>query len=305
MSTDHLRKARIVKDDEYYTRYEDIEAELVHYEHHLVDKIIYCNADDPFQSNFVKYFKNNFKRLKLKKLIATHYVSQFDILFNDKSHPNYYEYDGENEIIRPLDGNGSFDSKECVELIKQCDLLITNPPFSLFIPFIKNILKYNKDYLLIGSIHSTCLAVVYKEHLEGRLYLGINSPCDFERPCGEFKAIPGKWLTNLDNNRYIPPLELTKNLDEIDTFEYWNYKAINIDRLENIPKDYFGWMGVPITFLDKFNRDQFETCDSRDIMIDDLQEEYSIRLIQTIKDGHDGTDECKRRYTRIPIRRKQ
>ena len=304
MSNDNMRRARREKNDEYYTRYDDIEAEMKHYKKYLKNKTIYCNADDPKHSKFVKYFEDNFKKLKLKKLIATHYVSQYDILFNDKTNPTYYEYDGDQVKLRQMDGNGSFDSIECVELLNECDIVITNPPFSLFIPFINQLYYFEKDFIIVGNLAASTLASVYEKVINNECEYGFTSPLHFNTPNNKETSIATKWYQNILNIEK-EPIELTKSIKDIEYFKYWNYDAINIDKIEDIPYDYYDPMGVPMTFLDKWDKRQFELVDAREFTIDRLKAEYWRRNARTIRDGNNGEPGCKHRWQRVVIRRKK
>lgn len=278
-----LQKAKKSKSDEFYTQLCDIERELQYYSKCFRDKIVYCNCDDPRSSNFYRYFKENFKRLGLKKLIASCYKEQSEDLFQDEDTETafYIEYQGESipERIIQFNGNGDFRSDECVILLQQSDIVVTNPPFSLFREFVSQIVRHNKQFLIIGNVN----AITYKEIFEliqkNQAWLGIN----LGRGISGFIVPPhynlygtearineaGQrivstngclWLTNLEFDQRHQDLNLTKVYKghEESYPKYENCNGININRTQDIPKDYSGIMGVPITFLHKYNPDQFE-----------------------------------------------
>lgn len=259
----NLQRAKAEKNDEFYTQLTDIEKELKHYKHHFRNKIIFCNCDDPEHSNFWKYFELNFEHLGLKKLIATHY---------HKMHPTYKlelikdenndgKVDSKDIIKTPLKQNGDFRSPECMEILKEADIICTNPPFSLYKEYISTLMEHNKDFLIIGNYN----ALTYKETFvyikDNKMWAGI-SPRSmvFQMPSGELKNINAKWFTNLDISIRHEELILYKSYkgNEDKYPKYVNYDAIEVGKTSNIPIDYDGEMGVPITFLDKYNPDQFE-----------------------------------------------
>lgn len=283
-----LHKAKSSKSDEFYTLLEDIERELVFYKDCFREKTVYCNCDNPKESNFFRYFFSNFKQLGLKKLIASYYVPHTIDLFNISKieHGGYIECTiqdietGITEIpITPFNGNGDFRSQECISLLKQADIVVTNPPFSLFREFVTQIIRYNKKFLIIGNIN----AITYKDifhliqtnqiwlgvHL-GRGISGFKVPNHYEMygtetyisSSGDRIISPNNclWLTNLDVHTRHCLLKLTKvyngNEDSFPKFD--NFDGINADRTQDIPMDYEGAIGVPITFLHKYNPIQFE-----------------------------------------------
>lgn len=288
-----LHKAKFSKSDEFYTLFEDIERELTFYKSCFCGKVIYCNCDNPRESNFFKYFFTNFKSLGLKKLIASYYVPNTQNLFNDPEykHGGYTECTL-NDIDTPINelpvkafkGDGDFRSQESVSLLKQADIIVTNPPFSLFREHISQIVRYNKRFLIIGNIN----AITYKEifhliqtdqawlgvHL-GRGISGFKVPDNYEMFGTETHISSNGdriiatnnclWLTNLDVHIRHNLLTLTKvyegNEDLYPKFD--NFNGINVDKTQNIPKDYEGAIGVPITFLHKYNPLQFEIIQFR------------------------------------------
>ncbi|GKW45874.1 adenine-specific methyltransferase EcoRI family protein [Planococcus sp. NCCP-2050] len=285
-----LRKAKKSKNDEFYTQLIDIESELKHYQNQFRNKIVYCNCDDPTISNFYKYFALNFEELGLKKLIASCYLDNESSLFNynqKKSSGYYYEYTGEkDEVIIPtfedvtyFKNNGDFRSEESLELLKQADVVVTNPPFSLFREHINQIMEYEKEFLVIGNINAITYKEIFKLIKENKAWMGINMgrgisgfivPDYYELYGTETRTddfgnkiiSPNNalWLTNLDNYQRHTDILLTKTYkgNEEEYLKYDNYDGINVNKTKDIPSDYTGAMGVPITFLHKFNPDQFE-----------------------------------------------
>ncbi len=258
MANANLHKAKTAKNDEFYTQLSDVSKELMHYKEHFKDKVVFCNCDDPSWSAFWKYFHLNFSHLGLKKLISTHY---------DREKPTYkMEYEGSNDndvevgTITPLEGNGDFRNAECIELLKQADIVVTNPPFSLFREYIAQLMEYEKEFLIIGNKNS----ITYKEFFpllkDDKVWIGYESPAEFGTPEGITKKINGlsRWFTNLDIKKRHEKLILWKNYTPEEFPTYDNYDAINVDKVSDIPCDYDGVMGVPITFLDKYNPEQFE-----------------------------------------------
>lgn len=284
-----LQEAKKNKSDEFYTQLSDIERELKHYKNHFKDKVVFCNCDDPKVSNFFYYFASNFKNLRLKKLIAACYRKQERSLFCTGESENgfFFEYTGtKNEKIRPdskdviyFKGDGDFRSAESIQLLKQSDIIVTNPPFSLFREYVDQLVKYNKRFLIIGNINAITYKEIFKLIKENKAWLGINLgrgisgfivPERYELygteafidDFGNRIVSPNNclWLTNLDNSKRHEDILLTKKYlgNEIEYPSYDNYDGININKTQNIPSDYSGAMGVPITFLHKFNPEQFE-----------------------------------------------
>ncbi len=285
-------EARTNKKDEFYTQLSDIERELKHYKNHFKGKVVLCNCDDPRVSNFFHFFSYNFERFGLKKLIATCYKNQeMDLFSENKSEQAIYlEYTGDkngnnvpdaNEIgIKPLKGDGDFRSKECIELLKEADIVVTNPPFSLFREYVAQLIEYDKKFLIIGNINAISYKEIFKLIKENKAWLGMNMgrgisgfivPKHYELYGSEARVDENGnrivatnnclWLTNLDNSKRHEDIILYKKYtqDEFPTYE--NYNAINVDKTKDIPMDYSGEMGVPITFLHYYNPDQFEIID--------------------------------------------
>ena len=284
-----LQKAKKSKSDEFYTQLSDIENELQHYKNHFVNKVVYCNCDDPRISNFFHYFASNFKELGLKKLIASCYKEQTRDLFNTQQDENgfFYEYTGtedEKKIPSSTDlvyfkGDGDFRSAESIELLKQSDIVVTNPPFSLFRDYVAQLVNYDKQFLIIGNVNAITYKEIFKLIKENKAWLGINLgrgvsgfivPDHYELygtearidDAGNRIVSPNNclWLTNLDTPKRHEYIELTKKYfgNEGEYPKYDNYDGINVNKTQDIPLDYNGYMGVPITFLHKFNPDQFE-----------------------------------------------
>jgi len=266
----NLRKASKEKKDEYYTQLADIERELKNYKKHFKNKVLYCNCDDPRISNFFHYFSYNFEKLELKKLIATCYKNQNMDLFSnhDSEQAIHLEYSGDkngnkvpdpSEIgIKQLKGNGDFRSVECIELLKEADIVVTNPPFSLFRTYLAQLIQYDKKFLILGNINT----ISYKESFElikaNKLWLGYNTVRHFKRPDGTmYETARTFWYTNLDIKKRHEDIVLYKLYNKEEYPKYDNYDAINVDHTKDIPMDYDGVMGVPITFMDKYNPSQF------------------------------------------------
>lgn len=264
-----LQKAKKSKNDEFYTQFSDIEKELQYYRSHFENKIVYCNCDDPHTSNFFKYFVSNFKELRLKKVIAACYAEK----------GFFAEYIGEKIAVSHFKGDGDFRSAESITLLKQSDIVVTNPPFSLFREYVAQLVAYQKQFLIIGNINAITYKEIFKLIQENKAWLGIHLgrgisgfivPQHYELygtearidASGNRIVSPNNclWLTNLDNFKRHEDIVLTKNYfgNENNYPQYDNYNGIHIDKTENIPSDYTGYMGVPITFLHKFNPNQFE-----------------------------------------------
>ena len=263
-----LQKAKKSKNDEFYTQLSDIEKELQYYKSHFENKIVYCNCDDPHTSNFFKYFVSNFKELRLKKVIAACYAEN----------GFFAEYAGEKIAVSYFKGDGDFRSDESIALLKQSDIVVTNPPFSLFREYVAQLVEYQKQFLIIGNINAITYKEIFKLIQENKAWLGIHLgrgisgfivPQHYELygtearidASGNRIVSPNNclWLTNLDNFKRHEDIVLTKNYfgNENNYPQYDNYNGIHIDKTENIPSDYTGYMGVPITFLHKFNPNQF------------------------------------------------
>ena len=289
-----LRKAQVNKNDEFYTQLCDIEDELQHYKNHFKDKVVFCNCDDPRISNFYYYFALNFKELGLKKLISACYTKQERSLFNteDLETGFFYEYSGsEGEKIKPSSNDivhfkedGDFRSAESIELLKQSDIVVTNPPFSLFREYVDQLVKFDKKFLIIGNVNAITYKEIFKLIKKNKAWLGINLgrgisgfivPEHYELygtetridSLGNRIISPNNclWLTNLDTSKRHEDITLTKRYfgNVIEYPRYDNYDGINVNKTKDIPSDYAGAMGVPITFLHKYNPEQFEIIQFR------------------------------------------
>lgn len=303
-----LRKADGAKQDEFYTQLVDIEGEMRHYREQFRGKIILCNCDDPYESNFFKYFAMNFNFLGIKKLIATCYtgspvqgqqLSLLDVIelteqTDDGKHPYKIEItevtdenaDGavdlsdveyllknRKNVLTLLEGDGDFRTAECIELLKQADIVVTNPPFSLFREYVAQLIEYDKGFIIIGNTNSLTYKEIFKLFKENRISTGYTNfnvgmyflvPDDWDKYT---KIIDGKkyarvstscWFSNLDVSKHHELLTLYKHYTPEEYPHYDNYDAINVNKTSDIPLDYDGAMGVPITFVDKYNPGQFE-----------------------------------------------
>jgi len=305
----NLHKAKNAKKDEFYTQLTDIEKEMKHYKGQFRGKVVYCNCDDPFESNFFKYFAANFNSLRLKKLITTSYVKSpivggqlplfemeglkpsgkepfkieikevTDINRNGAINLDDVEYllkHDKNTAI-PLKGDGDFRSEECIELLKEADIVVTNPPFTLFREYVAQLVKYKKRFLIIGNTNALTYKEIFKLIKEDKFRTGYTNfnvgmffvvPDDWEH----FHHIDkdGKkiarvstscWFTNLEVEKHKRDITLYKKYTPEEYPKYDNYDAINVNKYTDIPYDYSGHIGVPITFIDKYNPEQFEIID--------------------------------------------
>lgn len=284
----NLGAARSAKKDEFYTQLADIEKELRHYRKHFKGKVVYCNADDPRISNFFHYFSHNFERLGLRKLITTCYRSQERDLFsqNDSDRAIYLEYEGDKngnrlpdpeEIgVHALEGDGDFRSAECVELLKQADIVVTNPPFSLFRDFVAQMVEYDKKFLLIGHQNAITYTETFPLIRDNKMWLGYgftrnmahflsayeDTASDADHKDGMIRVSGVQWFTNMDLAKRHEEMVLYKKYTGQEYPTYDNFDAIEVAKTVEIPMDYNGLMGVPITFLNKYNPDQFRIVGS-------------------------------------------
>lgn len=279
----NLGAAKRAKNDEFYTQLTDIEKELRHYRGHFKGATVFCNCDDPFESNFFKFFVLNFKRLGLKKLIATCYEGSAVAEYRDgKAKPykavvttvrdttgdggvdmedvrNLFEL-GENELVE-LEGNGDFRSEECLTLLDEADIVVTNPPFSLFRKYVAVLMEHEKKFIVIGSQNAITYKEIFPLLKDDDVWLGSTHPKEFIQRDGTVKKFGNIcWFTNLDIKKRHEELILVKKYagHEGEYPTYDNYDAIEVSKVADIPLDYDGVMGVPITFLDKYCPDQFE-----------------------------------------------
>lgn len=267
-----LTRARKEKNDEFYTKKKDIENELIHYHKHLKDKIVYCNCDDYNKSKFVEYFMENFEKIGLKKLISTG--------FSKDGQGTYSEYDGTVFKTGFLSGNGDALGEECTEILKQVDVVVTNCPFSLFRKYVSHLMKYGKKFIIIGNGNAVTYKEIFPYIKNNELWIGAGKgmggkAMEFYVNADVYDASKGSvnriengkcyvgvtmctWFTNVPHNKRNIPLDLYKKYSADEYPKYDNYDAIEVSRVENIPTDYDGVMGVPITFLDKYCPTQFE-----------------------------------------------
>lgn len=306
MANKNLNSAKQAKKDEFYTQMPDIERELQHYWPHFRNKTVLCNCDDPYESNFFKYFALRFNQLGLKKLICTCYNgspvqgNELPILFKwEDEEPKKIAYKVEITEVKDLNGDGAVDlsdvryllqndknvistletgdfrSRECIELLKQADVVVTNPPFSLFREYIAQLMEYGKKFLIIGNQNNITYKEIFPLIMQNKLWLGCKSgdmafkvPQDYEaRATRYWEDETGQkwrslgnicWFTNLDHSKRHEELDLVCRYSPEEYPKYDNYDAIEVSRTANIPCDYAGAMGVPVTFLDKYNPAQFE-----------------------------------------------
>lgn len=303
MANIDLHTAKKQKNDEFYTLLDTIEQELKYYKDQFRGKVVFCNCDDPYESNFFKYFANNFNHLGLKKLIVTSYTKSpiagtqlslleveglkpegkqpFKIEINEVLDSNgdgaiglsdvRYLLEHDKNIATPLMGNGDFRSEECIELLRQADIVVTNPPFSLFREYIAQLVEYDKKFLIIGNKNAITYRELFKLIKKNKVWLGyrnINSDMWLRVPEDEeyekivdgvkLKHIMACWLTNLETTKKHEEFVMYKKYTHEEYPKYDNYDAINVNVVAEIPKDYEDAMGVPITFLDKYNPEQFE-----------------------------------------------
>lgn len=277
MSNKALERAKKLKLDEFYTLLEDIELELNNYKDQFYNKTILCNCDDPFKSNFFKYFYSNFNELGIKKLIVTGVSEDYVVrskdceIFgklrnvNNESHAvivdKVTDDPYKNLIVLRNDSKyhaGDFRSTQCVEYLKQADIAVTNPPFSLFRDYVAQLMEYNKKFLVVSNKNTITYVDISKLFLKNKIRLGINNIRNFNNRGVLVRFGNVWWLTNLDVKKYNEMIPLHKRYNELEYPKYDNYDAIEISRVSDIPMDYYGLMGVPITFLDKYNPGQFE-----------------------------------------------
>lgn len=337
MATNLLDKAKKNKADEFYTQLPDIEAEMHNYKEQFNEKVIFCNCDDPYESNFFKYFAMNFNFLGLKKLIATCYtgspiagrqlslsdVESLEEKSADAKQPYKIEItevrdenaDGaidltdveyllknEKNVLKLLNGDGDFRSPECIELLKEADIVVTNPPFSLFREYVAQLIDYEKKFIIIGSKNAITYKEIFKLIQENRIWLGngfpngnafFKIPAEYSREwangvynpqTGLVKFRNVGWFTNLDFKKRHERITLFKHYTPEEYPHYDNYDAIEVSKTAEIPLDWDGAMGVPITFLDKYNPEQFEIIkfrkgdDEKDLTINEKSPYFRILI---------------------------
>lgn len=278
----NLHKAKKEKNDEFYTLLSDIEKEMVWYKDFFKDKVVYCNCDDARESNFFKYFSENFELLGLKKLITTGYIpGGHGVVLEYSGDKNGDFMVGDDEIsTRELAGDGDFRSPECIEFLKQADVVVTNPPFSLFREYIAQLMTFGKKFIVLGNMNAISYKEVFPNIKDNKLWWGCSTsgsarnmwfelPDDYEPNTKndnykeedgiKYRRVQGiEWYTNVDHKKRHDKLDLCKKYNPTDYPKYDNYDAINVDKVSDIPEDYMDVMGVPISFLDKYCPEQFE-----------------------------------------------
>ena len=291
MENTNLHLAKVAKNDEFYTQYNDIFDELKHYEESFEGKTVLCNCDDSEFSNFTRYFMKSFHALKLKRLICTFFDKSYNNLayafiydgrdFNGDGKITQADIDfvrkysiGHNRMVddegfdrhnpaesnkKGLYGSGDFRSANAIQFLKMADIVVTNPPFSLFREYVAQLMEYNKKFLIIGNMNAITYKEIFPYIMENKLWLGMNHISEFIQPDGNKKKFGNiLWFTNLPNKKRTEPMELWKEYKPEVYPKYDNYDAINVDKTYMIPKDYDGVMGVPISFLDKYCPTQFK-----------------------------------------------
>ena len=335
-----LTEARRAKKDEFYTQRVDIENELRHYKTHFEGKVVLCNCDDPRQSEFFKYFAENFEKLKLKRLVAVCYKSQDVDLFSQRNCEQaicqIYEGDKNGNMIvdddevgvRELKGDGDFRSLECIEILQEADIVVTNPPFSLFREYVMQLMKYGKKFIIIGNVNALTYKEIFPLVKRNEMWFGASihsgdrkfgvpddyplnaAGCGIDENGRRFIRVKGvRWFTNLDYAKRHEKLPLYKKYTPEEFKRYDNYDAINVDKTADIPFDYDGVMGVPITFIDKYNPDQFEIIwqasgNTRACAPSDILEKLGYHAHPEDRGGC-GVINGQRVYSRILIRRRR
>lgn len=315
----NLHKAKDAKNDEFYTQLTDVSKEMMHYKQHFKDKVVFCNCDDPTWSAFWKYFHLNFAELGLKKLISTHY---------DKEEATYkMEYTGGDDndidvgVKTPLEGNGDFRNQECLDLLDESDIVVTNPPFSLFREYVACLMERKKKFLILGNMNALTYKEIFPLIRDNQLWYGASihsgdrkfyvpddyplkaSGCGVDDNGRKFIRVKGvRWYTNLDYKARHEKLVLWKNYTPEEYPKYDNYDAINVNKYSEIPCDYDGVMGVPITFIDYYCPEQFEIVafrkgdDGKDLVFTREKEREFNRTFVSLYDVDSRDDKkCRRK----------
>lgn len=306
----NLAHAKYNSNDEFYTQYETIENELLFYVKQFENKIVYCNCDNYNKSNFYKFFKNNYSKWKLKKVICTFFTGEENSLWecNNNSILNKIEFENGKEIKSYLNFNGDFQNDECIEILKSADIIVTNPPFSLFQKWIEIVQSYNKQFIVLGNMNAVTSKEIFPYICHNKMWLGMSlngTHCEFIVPDdytdnytyvdsdGVRKSQVNNcvWFTNMENEKHNSFLPLTKIYEQNVYEKYDKYDAINVNKIADIPKDYYKEMGVPITYLIKHNPKQFQIM--------------GILANTKVTDTNFGVPEIngKRIYSRIIIKR--
>lgn len=298
----NLHAAKTAKNDEFYTQLTDIEKECKHYRDFFRGKVVYCNCDDARESNFFKYFTLYFETLGLKKLITTGFKADgHGVIFTYEGDKNgNHIVDDEEIVVTEMQGNGDFRSEECVAILKEADVVVTNPPFSLFREYVAQLMEYNKKFLIIGNMNAVnYLCPLIKEN---KLWLGMNYCKEFIQPDGTYKSFGNIcWFTNISNKKRNTPLDLYKKYSAEEYPKYDNYDAIECGKTADIPMDYDGVIGVPISFLDKYCPEQFDIIG---ITYSTDRNEDIEKIRTDAKHRHVGIINGKEKYPRILIRAK-
>ena len=334
----HLGKAKEQKKDEFFTQIGDIERELRHYKEHFKDKVVFCNCDDPEYSNFWRYFQLNFFSLGLKKLISTHYETdkpsyKMEIIAADL--PKSGQMAFPDYVQTPLKQNGDFRSPECIEILKEADIVVTNPPFSLFREYVSQLIEYDKKFIIIGNQNSLHYKEIFPLIQENKAWLGYGFPnsvgffisrgyedyaVSSQHKEGMIRVNGVIWLTNLDIDKRHEGMILYKSYNEIEYPKYVNYDAIEVGKVAEIPCDYDGLMGVPDSFLQHYNPEQFEIvgygrgdfipeigCVPTDFLATYREQGGRGHITSGMKSlcYYDNDGKAKFPYSRIIVRRKQ
>ena len=354
-----LHAAHRAKKDEFYTQLSDIANELRHYREQFRDKVVLCNCDDPYESNFFKYFALNFNAFSLRKLIATCYAGslvqglELDLFgeeaacadipprrtpykvviteVNDLNHDGATDLSdvelllrSDRNVLTRLTGNGDFRSRECIELLEEADIVVTNPPFSLFREYVAQLVAHDKKFIIIGHQNAITYKEIFPLIKANKLWLGYgfkggaahfyshykDTASAGDHREGMIRVSGVTWFTNLDTRKRHEELDLYKHYTPEEYPRYDNYDAINVDRTADIPCDYYGVMGVPITFLDKYNPEQFEIVefrrgdDGKDLIYSNYSGggERSLISEYSFGDVDSRTDEQSRIYDRERVR---
>lgn len=362
MGNNQLSAAKKAKNDEFYTRMPDIENELRHYSEHFKGRTVLCNCDDPYESNFFRYFALNFNHLGLKKLMATSYYGspiagaehQPSLFGDEPDAPSRHAYKVIVTHVEDTTGDGGFDmedvkvllnapgnevaelhgdgeygagdfrSRECLELLDEADIVVTNPPFSLFREYVATLVEHGKKFVVLGNKNAITYKEIFPLLRDDKVWLGFTSPSDFTIPGeGTTKQVNGpcRWYTNLDIKKRHEDLLLYRRYKghETDYPKYDNHDAIEVSKVADIPEDYYGVMGVPITFMDKYNPDQFDIVafrkgdDGRDLVFTREKRESTTVFSHTrpataiaglFNNPKDTMVNGKSKYARITIRRR-
>lgn len=312
----NLAKAKKARNDEFYTRIEDIEIEMQHYVDNdcFQGKHIYLNCDKPGKSAFWNYFYNGFAKFGLSMLSATYKTL-------DGTNSVLFQYDGNTLTTTPLQCDGSYDRDECELILQKCDIVITNPPFSLFLQYINYLIKHKKDFIVIGNANSMFCKDIFPLLQEQKIQIGFNKPKLFDVPqdyiANNIKVVDGHkyavfgnicWYSSIIIDKNLPMMNLTKTYDSALYEKYDNYNAIEVPSLKDIPCDYYGIMGVPVSIMEKYNPNQFEIIwqasgNTRACCPPSILKELGYQAFSNDKGGA-----CilngKLKYTRVFIRRK-